>query len=379
MNSTIFIPQVIKVGYQHRSDTYTQKLAYVIYYDETGKLRKEESWQSWRDASIPDNEYENIPMEGFVLNKKVGGYAEYHGNFRQTYVRVYDPRGFEFEISIPNLLYILEHCSSIKGKGLEGEFVYGWDGTDLVLIPTSSPDYQQLKEYNSKRFNGEKIKAKDLQIGRTYLTKRNNKLIYMGKFDYYDWGYVITDQSSEFVGRCFKSYGRLSNFAYDHGIRLAEGVTYKGIVCCVGKRHYFYTEDGRFFVEESIPGKFIGVESDEMTPNYAELFEKLEHCSYYSPEDKSKTQYVPVTLDELKEKISKSTYTVHLARYGEGYRLFEVERRANQTCALWNDNRWSGARLFENETLTPETIFNRFEFFHRDIYLANGNFSRREY
>jgi hypothetical protein len=50
-----------------------------------------------------------------------------------TYCRVYDPRGFEFEISIPNLLYILQECTSTKGKGLDGEFVYAWDGKDLVF------------------------------------------------------------------------------------------------------------------------------------------------------------------------------------------------------------------------------------------------------
>jgi hypothetical protein len=43
------------------------------------------------------------------------------------HIVVYDPRGFEFEISIPNLLYILQECTSTKGKGLDGEFVYlGW-------------------------------------------------------------------------------------------------------------------------------------------------------------------------------------------------------------------------------------------------------------
>ena len=33
----IFIPKKINVGFQNRKDTYTGKLAYVIYYDEDGK------------------------------------------------------------------------------------------------------------------------------------------------------------------------------------------------------------------------------------------------------------------------------------------------------------------------------------------------------
>src|SRR5574343_1729160 len=139
MKSNIFIPKKIKVGFQNREDTYTKKLAYVIYYDEKGVLRKETSWQSWRDKTIEPVEFDNVPFSGFVLNKKVGGYSNYHWNPRQTYVRIYDPRDFEFEITVPNLLYILENGNSIKGKGLEGDFVYGWDGTELVLIPTCAP------------------------------------------------------------------------------------------------------------------------------------------------------------------------------------------------------------------------------------------------
>ena len=154
MKSSIFIPKTINVGYQNRSDTYTGKLAYVIYYDEKGKLRKEASWNSWRDEKISNEEFENVPTSGFVLNKKVGDYSS-GWDHRQAYCRVYDPRNFEFEITVENLLYILENANSIKGKGLEGEFVYGWDGKDLVLMPVESPDYKQIVEL-LKRLNREK-------------------------------------------------------------------------------------------------------------------------------------------------------------------------------------------------------------------------------
>lgn len=160
MNTNIFVPTKINVGFQERKDTYTGKLAYVIYFDEKGKLRKETSWQGWRDENIPNEIYDNEPMEGFVLNKKVGG-DRYGWNPRQTYTRVYDPRGFEFEITIPNLLWILENCNCIKGKGLEGEFVYGWDGKELVLVPVESSDYKEIQEKNKVIHNNTFIKARD--------------------------------------------------------------------------------------------------------------------------------------------------------------------------------------------------------------------------
>ena len=180
MKTNIFIPTKINVGFQKRKDTYTSKLAYVIYFDEKGKLRKEASWQGWRDEGIPNEIYDNEPMEGFVLNKKVGG-DRYGWNPRQTYTRVYDPRGFEFEITIPNLLWILENCNCIKGKGLEGEFVYGWDGKELVLVPVESSDYKEIQEKNKVIHNNTFIKARDLIIGATYEDLNGNQYVYMGK------------------------------------------------------------------------------------------------------------------------------------------------------------------------------------------------------
>ena len=72
MNDHYFIPKMIKVGYQERRGTYTGRLAYVIYYDQKNTLRKETSWKGWCDPKIEANDFDNVPTEGFVLNKSVG-------------------------------------------------------------------------------------------------------------------------------------------------------------------------------------------------------------------------------------------------------------------------------------------------------------------
>ena len=186
MTSNIFIPKKLNVGFQNRNDTYTKKLAYVIYYDEKGKLRKQASWESWRDKKIDPIEYDNEPTEGFVLNKNVGGYA-YHWDARKSYIRVFDPRGFEFEITLPNLLYILENTNSIKGKGLDGKFVYGWDGKDLVLIPVESPEYKQMQEMTTKLYASDTIKPGDLKVGCVYLTAKGERYVFMGNHTEYTY------------------------------------------------------------------------------------------------------------------------------------------------------------------------------------------------
>ena len=53
MSSTkMNIPDIINVGYQERNGTYTGKLAYVVYTDSKGKLRKENSIYSKNLAGI---------------------------------------------------------------------------------------------------------------------------------------------------------------------------------------------------------------------------------------------------------------------------------------------------------------------------------------
>jgi len=281
LKSNIFIPKTINVGYQNRSGTYTGKLAYVIYYDEKGKLRKEASWNSWRDGKIPNEEFDNVPTTGFVLNKKVGDYSS-GWDHRQAYCRVYDPRNFEFEITIENLLYILENANSIKGKGLEGEFVYGWDGKDLVLMPVESPDYKQIVEYNKVVHNKESIKARNLTIGATYLSKNNDEQIYMGKFEHYDYGGIAD--------------GKMFWFAYKY-----HDYDYVG-----GEKKYRKEFEWRFVAYKNLSGnKFIKCIEEGCTSEYANLFEKLEHDEHYSPYDSSKDKYIRYTLDEFIDFLNK--------------------------------------------------------------------------
>lgn len=374
MNNNIFIPKRINVGFQNRSDTYTKKLAYVIYFDEKDKLRKEASWQSWRDEKIPNEEYNNIPTQGFVLNKKVGDYCS-DWNHRQAYVRVYDPRNFEFEITIENLLYILENTSSIKGKGLEGEFIYGWDKKDLILIPVSSPDYQEFEKYSNILQNNETIKVKDLIIGATYKTKENEEWIYMGKHTCYDYQYKALDNGEY---KWFKKYSDLPTESCK---------TYWGI----GSRHvdYEYTQTDcgqRFFflrkyknwnneiVEEfknikSLSKKFITTVDNNCIHNYAELFERMEHYEYYSPIDDSKDVTIPYSFDEFNNEFTENQrswwYRYYYNIDGE---KFEIRKT--------DDNKYKVKNTLHSNI---EELFNYIQPVHVDKYLENGKLYKRSY
>ena len=334
MANNIFIPEKIKVGFQKREDTYTKKLAYVIYYDEKGKLRKETSWESWRDNKITPLDLNNEPMSGFVLNKKVGGVGYSSWDARKTYVRVYDPRDFEFEISIPNLLFILENSNSIKGKGLEGDFVYGWSGTELLLVPTSSPDFKQLMNYSKTMHSKDHIKSKELKIGATYTHKKNVNMIYMGRFDKHT---VCYNDDETGINR--------------------------------GKHYFFIVKDPREVKTfKSLGDKLIAVADDNCAPDYAELMDSLERCPLYSPVDRSKTEYHPYTLAEFFKQTGNDSYyqDYYVENSGKFYEV-TIRDQGNEVVCSYRSYRRLNVRA---ETF--EKLFKMIKPHYRIKHLSNG-------
>ena len=171
---SLYIPKKLKVGFQNRSDTFTGKLAYVIYIDDKNVLRKEKSWNSWRSKDIEPIDLDNTPQSGFILNKDIKRYNWSHFSSNRTMIRVHDPRGFEFEITTENLIGILM-TSDCNHRELIGEFTYSWDGPELVLLPIASEEYQKSVVYTE--LQSHKIGAKDLVPGCSYKSKKQEDLV----------------------------------------------------------------------------------------------------------------------------------------------------------------------------------------------------------
>jgi hypothetical protein len=249
--TNLFIAPKIKVGFQNRSDTFTQKLAYVVYFDEKGKLRKEKSWEGWRDKKIEPQEFENIPTSGFTINKDVKRHNWEWWSSTRTMVRIHDPRGFEFEVTTENLITILMHTDCSK-RGLIGDFVYAWAGTELVLLPTNSVEYQEATKYTTGL--SKKIAAKSLIIGATYKHKKNpGEYIYMGRLNYYK--YKGSDAYKSEIGSRSES-----------------------------KEHIFYIRNGGkyktdIFVIESAPN-FAECLNDQCVPDFATLMDRYKSNIY---------------------------------------------------------------------------------------------------
>ncbi|QVW28952.1 flap endonuclease [Bacillus phage SWEP1] len=300
MQSKLFIPEKLNVGYQNRQGTYTGKLAYVIYYDESGKLRKEASWNSWRDSKIDNDIFENVPTEGFVFNKSGGGNPSW--SERKAFCRVHDPRGFEFEIGMDNLMYILECCDIMKGKGVIGELVYAWEGKDLVLLPVESESYKESKRYTDVLVNKEQIKAKDLKVGYTYIDKDEDKYIYLGKFHEYDYRTDYNDSNR----RQKVTKSKAKKFFFAEECRWSSNRDFPWMIKTVSSL-------GKKFIKELD----IGCVQD-FTP----FQDMLEHSQYYSPVDESKDELYPIDTKFIIERVldkDKHSYDRRIGFYTKAY------------------------------------------------------------
>lgn len=175
----LYIPETLKVGFQNREDTFDGKLSYIIYFDEKGKLRKESSWNSWCHKDIESIELKNEIFKNPTLNKSVQRYGYHFGSGRNM-LRIYDPRGFEYEISISNFVGISQYCDMVKGE-LVGEFVYAFQDGDIILLPVESEQYKEAKQDTLNK--NTKVSAKDLKPGNIYTANNGNTCIYIGKYN----------------------------------------------------------------------------------------------------------------------------------------------------------------------------------------------------
>lgn len=249
MSSNLFIPTKIKVGYKKRNDTYTKRLAYIIYFDEKGKLRKETSWNSWRDKNIAAEEYENTPTTGFILNKGVERCNWGHFSSGRSYIRIFDSRGIEFEVTPENLINILMHTDCNK-RDLVGEFVYAWSGKELILLPCNSQEYKDAVGFTERK--NKNVHKKNLIPGHSYKTKTGEDVIYIGYFDWYQTNYGNSRS-------CKKNH-----IFYYGGKELVFGQTNEG---------FFFKKDHKFLAEQN---------TTEPVEEFSSLLEKFQRSTQSS-------------------------------------------------------------------------------------------------
>lgn len=184
-NKAIKIPEQHYVGFNKREDDEIPLGFMTPDGTDAAAIKRKKTVDDWaarsyygsKDVKLPAQEFVNKPLSGFKFGSSVrhgGGWGQ--GNVKW---RIEDPRGFELEISSPNLQQIMEISTIEKGEILE-KCVWGRLGSENILIPVSSDVYQTALA-NTARLNSS-ASLSDLEIGYHIVLQNGIEGRYMGAF-----------------------------------------------------------------------------------------------------------------------------------------------------------------------------------------------------
>ena len=179
----LIIPEEILVKSSLSSDTLSGNFGVMNYERTNGSILKENSWNNTKcDA---EHRFKNVPTNGFTIYNKEG---HWQSEYSPNNIKVSDPRGFDFYITVINLLDILTYSDIIENK-ICGSLVHSWDKYgNYHLLPVSSEIYKESSDIMKKR-TIDKYTSKDLVPGNEYVFKPG-KLSYSrrSKYDTEDLG-----------------------------------------------------------------------------------------------------------------------------------------------------------------------------------------------
>lgn len=184
-NDYLYIPNKVRVGFKNDGDG--TKIAYFIYQDENGKLRKENSWNSWRDKNIEPIDIDNTPLEGYRIRKVRNGYRYSLWEQRDAKIIIEHPTlNCVFEITPANLLELItaEGGAGVDNRGvILSPCVMCWCGTALLLMSAKCSEYESSLKHSKEINLNKKIKP---EIGHTYRNRDGYEYTFLGRGVIYD-------------------------------------------------------------------------------------------------------------------------------------------------------------------------------------------------
>ena len=176
---------------ERRDDVTMGPLAFLVPYENNAAGRKrEETVKRWlygygfvsgltceEDAKEGHTMViDNVPARGF----QIVDFAERYSTSNKL-ARIYDPNGFELEISIDNLIDIITK-TTIKNGVIDDKMIWARDGANNRLIFVDSDEYRNADMISKKTKKTKKPKFKhsagDIIIGSYW----NDAYLYLGQF-----------------------------------------------------------------------------------------------------------------------------------------------------------------------------------------------------
>jgi len=173
-------------------------------------------------TDIDSKTVDNVLMSGFKVAHSVSRYST-----SNVVWRILDPRGFELEISSPNMSDLIGITTIEQGE-IQDRCIWSRQGANNVLLTENDPVYLQAIE-NSKRIE-KKISLRDVKIGNTIVLLNGMVGQYMGCFHLVSMSYGDTynrknEPAKVEIAKTPKHFFYIKGTGTGH----AEGDTYMGI------------------------------------------------------------------------------------------------------------------------------------------------------
>ncbi len=268
--------------------------------------------------------------------------------------------------------------------------MYAWDGKDLLLLPTSAPEYQRELDLSEKIYNADKIKAKDLKVGNVYLTRDNDELIYLGKFDHYCPGYTVEDKWFPAYRQMVKYANGIGKILYD---KKFHNSLYLSDINCVEYDFGVYNIDGKYFWFKKrgkgiLSGKSIsalklvsalGTAADD--EELAEGMRMIATLDSFSPPDETKTEYEYLSEAEINNLFAhQKSFDLHYIDQTGNVDYISIDYRYART-GFGEDSHYSWRRGWNGPVINSDAQSLITEFHplkSKTQYLANGNVFRKD-
>lgn len=174
--SNFIVPKELIVGFQKREDTYSGLLGFMNFKYPNGDMARERDFNSWSSKDIEKKEISNKPLRGFVINKSVERWNSFASSNK---IRIFHPEGFEFEITVENLI-ALTNITNIISQEIMCDCVLAWRGNNVYLLPTSASEYKDICEMEEYTFDN------DLSKKHFYASKKFSKLLWLKDTMFFD-------------------------------------------------------------------------------------------------------------------------------------------------------------------------------------------------
>jgi hypothetical protein len=177
-NLDIKLFEKVYVGFQKRNTESGSPLGFLTPWGEDSAAKKRmETVDKWSSASKFESVVlDNIPVSGF----RVSDSARRNGwNGGNTVIQIEDPRGFELQISVDNMIQIMSGNLILDGE-IKVPCVWGRDGKDNILLPTNSEPYMNAIE-NTERLK-QTFSMRSVKPGNTIELKDGRVGIYYGAY-----------------------------------------------------------------------------------------------------------------------------------------------------------------------------------------------------